>query len=200
MFLFYRQNSAYNDFFNVLEDVGVYLLLGIILLLIIFKKHKTSYHSHWNTLLANFSYPTKDFYAALKKELLLSHIKGMETSFVSLKEAGVGSSSRLYLRVTWKNYQYDMCCAAFGNGTFLSSWLMHKQSILQMVLYRIPFLGSWLTRIFYKVTYYKIDTASMFMTYCHQAMLKVSDDITKGSGVRISDGDRKLTVEDPLNR
>jgi len=199
---YYRQRRAwYEDLFDILLNIPwLYVLIGLIILFFILRRTKKDFHSHWNTLIPNFKYLSKDFYAEFKKELLNHNIKGIRTSFVSLKEGGIASSRRLYLRVEWKNYQYDMCCAPFGDGLFLSSWLIYKTSIGQIIISRIPFIGGWLERKFYRVTYYKIDTASMFMTYCHNAMLKVADDITKDSGVRIKEEDRKPILKDIFKR
>ena len=178
----------------------LYIIVGIIILLLILKRTQKSFHSHWNTLIPNFKYQSKDFYAELKKELLSHDIKGIKTSFVTLKEGGMASSRRLYLRIEWKNYQYDFCCAPFGDGLFLSSWLLYKTSVGQIIVSRTPFVGNWLTKKLYPVTYYKVDTASMFMTYCHNAVLKVTDDITKDSGIRISEADRKPLLKDIFKR
>ena len=40
----------------------------------------------------------------------------------------------------------------------------------------------------------------MFMTYCHNALLKVADDITKESGTKISKEDRKPILKDIFKR
>ena len=202
MFLFqYRRRPWYEDVLNIFNDfLWLYVLLAIIILIALLKRSTKEYHSHWNVLIPNFKYLSKDFYAQLKEELLSHEIKGIKASFVSLKEGSVGSSKRLYLRVEWKNYQYDMCCAPFGDGMFLSSWLLYKTSFGQKLLNKIPFIGGWLVRKFYRMTYYKIDTASMFLKYCHNSMLKVADDITKESGVRINDSDRKPILKDIFKR
>ncbi len=198
---FSRNSSWVDDFTRSLDRLPwFYIFIGIIILIIILKKNKKEFHSHWNTLIPNFEYLSRDFYAQFKKELLSHGIEGITTSFVTLKESGVVSSRRLYLRILWKNYQYDLCCAPFGDGLFLSSWMMYKISMGQRIVRRIPFIGLWLERKFYRITYYKIDTASMFMTYCHSTMLKISDDITKDSGVRINDTDRKPILKDIFKR
>lgn len=202
MFLLqYRRRPWYEEILYELDKIPwLLILLAILILFFFFKKNKKNFHSHWNTLIPDFKYLSKDFYAELKKELLSHDIKGISTSFVSLKEGGIASSRRLYLRVEWKNYQYDMCCAPFGDGLFLSWWLVYKTSIFQMLISRIPFIGKWLERKLFPITYYKIDTASMFMTYCHNAMLKVADNITKEKGIRIDDSDRKPILKDIFKR
>lgn len=197
----YRQKRPWYDEY-IFDNISVTLTFLVLLLILylILKRTKKDFHSHWNTLIPSFSYLSKDFYAQFKRELLSHGIEGVTTSFVSLKEGGIVSSKRMYLRILWKNYQYDLCCAPFGDGLFLSSWLMYRTSVGQIIISRIPFIGGWLIRKFYKITYYKIDTASMFQTYCHQAMLKIADEITKESGIRISDIDRKPILKDIFKR
>ena len=198
---FGQKRAWYEDYVHMLSQLPwFYILIGIIILIAILKKTKKEFHSHWNTLIPNFEYLSKNFYTQFKKELLSHGIESVSTSFVTLKEGDVASSRRLYLRVSWKSYQYDVCCAPFGDGLFLSSWMMYKISMGQRIIRRIPFIGLWLERKFYRITYYKIDTASMFMTYCHSTLLKIADDITKDSGVRINEADRKPILKDIFKR
>ena len=61
-----------NDFFNFLEE---YYYLGIIILVSFFvikgllRSNFKKHHSHWNTLLDNFSFSTQEFYNLLKEDL-----------------------------------------------------------------------------------------------------------------------------------
>lgn len=48
----------------------------------------------------------------------------------------------------------------------------------------IPILGAIYERIFRPVTYYRIDTALMFQTAVHNAVLEAIDRVTEGKGVR----------------
>jgi hypothetical protein len=201
LLLQFRQRVWYEDYLHMLSKLPwIYIIIGIIILIIILKKTKKEFHSNWNTLIPDFEYLSKDFYAQFKKELLSHGIEGISTSFVTLKEGGVVSSRRLYLRVSWKSYHYDVCCAPFGDGLFLSSWTIMRISMSQRIIRRIPFIGRWLERKFYRITYYKIDTASMFMTYCHQTMMTILDDITKECGYRIKEADRKPILKDIFKR
>lgn len=197
----YRRRPWYEEYLGFLFEIPwIPILLVFLILLWIFKRSKKDIHSHWNTLIDNFSYSSKDFYTKLRAELGSHNIKGITVSSARLKEGGLASSWRLYLRVEWKEYRYDICCAPFGSGLFLSWWLVNKTSIGQTLVSRIPFIGSWLNRKLFPITYYKIDTASMFMTYCHSAMLKVIDDITKEQGIRLPDADRKPILKDIFKR
>ena len=193
-----------NDFLFYLTRYGMYFLQGLVVFLIlksIFSTTFKSHHSKWNTLIDNFNFSTQEFYKLLKEELQSQGIKRLEIEKVSLKEGNAFSSRRSYLRATWKEYQYDICAAPFGKGFFISWWLLHKNSIGQLIISKIPFFGGWFSRKLYPVTYYKIDTASMFMTYAQAAVLKVIDDITKSQGVRaLSEQERKPTLQDIFRR
>ena len=166
---------------------GVFVLYGVAIFLIlrlILGKQLKSYHSNWNTLIDDFNYSTEEFYQLFKKELLSQGVSGINTFDVSLYEGSIFSSKRRYIRVKWKEYQYDICAAPFGKGFFISWWLLYKSSIGKILIYKVPFIGKWLTQKLYPITYYRIDTASMFMTYAQSSVLKVIEDITNDKGVR----------------
>ena len=176
-----------NEFMYYVMIYGMYIIYGIIVLTImtfIFKANILTHHSNWSHLIDGMSFSTEEFYQRLKAELLSHGIKGVSTSIIHHKEGSVFSSSRRYLRVEWKEYRYDMCAAPFGKGFFVSWWLLYKNSILKILLGRIPFVGGWIERKWFPLTFWKVDSASMFMTYCHQSVQKVIADITKEKGVR----------------
>ncbi|WP_430408786.1 hypothetical protein [Kordia sp.] len=181
-----------------------YLLYGVIIFIIlkyIFSKALKDHHSNWNTLIDGFQYSPTEFYERLTVELKSHGITNITMRKKSLKEGGMLSFSRLYLRVTWKDYQYDICGAKFGNGFFISWWLLYKNSFGKLVVSKIPFAGAWLAEKLYPVTYYRIDTASMFMSYAQSSVLKVLDDITKDKGVRsLNEAERKPLLNNVFTR
>ena len=175
----------------------IYAILGFMILKFIFNQAMKSYHSRWNTLIDDFNFSTQEFYQLLKEELLSNKISQMNIGQVSLKEGGVLSFRRTYLRVTWKEYQYDVCAAPFGKGFFVSWWLLYNDSIGEILISKIPFIGTWLLRKLYPITYYRIDTASMFMAYAQSSVLKVIDDITNEKGIRaLTEAERKPVLND----
>ncbi len=177
------------------------LLLIFVLLRFIFVSSFKSYHSRWNTVIDKFSFSSKEFYELLRKELLSNGINNLDVKFVFLKEGNAFSSRRTYLRAVWKDYQYDICAAPFGNGFFVSWWLLYKNSIGLIIISKIPFIGKWLAEKLYPITYYKIDTASMFMTYAQASVLKVIEDITNDKGVRsLSESERKPVLNNIFSR
>jgi len=196
------QQPWYEEWFEFIIDSPIlWAIVTILIFYIVLKRTKKDVHSHWNNLIDNFKYSSKDFYNEIKKEMLSHGISGISTSYVQLSEGGAMSPKRLYVRVMWKDYQYDICAAPFGDGFFISWWLIYKTPIGQIILYRVPFIGNWLVKKLYPITFYKIDTASMFQTYCHQSVLNVIDSITKDSGVRtLTENERKPIMKDIFKR
>ncbi len=193
-----------NDVLYYITIYGTYFLYAIIIFYIlrsIFRSSFKNYHSNWNTLINNFDFSTEAFYKHFKKELLSHGISGITAESVSLFEGSIFSARRRYIRITWKDYQYDICAAPFGDGFFISWWLLYKNSLGQLLVSIIPFVGGWLARKLYPITYYKIDTASMFMTFAQTAVLKVIDDITNEKGIRsLSESQRKPILNDIFKR
>jgi hypothetical protein len=168
------------------------IIVVIILVFIgLLGKSKVDNHSHWSQLMPSFVFSTKEFYELLKKEMDSHDIHGLKFEEVSLKIGNVFSPERLYLRVSWKDFFYDICFAPFGDGCFVSWWLFFKSSEVEELLVKIPFVGTFIKKVFFRKTYYQIDTASMFMTYAHKSVMAVIDEITKNTGVRIDEIDRK---------
>lgn len=174
----------------------------IILFFIFFlKKGVPTLHANWNTLLDDFEYSTQDFYKLLITELESHGIKKIKIQEKYLSIGNAISLKRLYLRVTWKNYTYDCCLAPFGKGTFVSWWMFTERTGLELLLSKIPFVGNYLVNAFFPVTYYSMDTASMFRTYAQSSVLKVIEDITNNKGVRsLSEAERKPILNDIFKR
>lgn len=175
-------------------------ILFIIFIISIIRKPKEDYHSNWSTLLPNFKFSTKEFYKLVRSEMESHEISDLSFKEVSLKTGSIFSSERLYLRVRWNEYYYDLCFAPFGDGCFVSWWLIFETSEGEEIFSKTPLIGEWIRRTFYRKTFYKIDTASMFMTYAHNAVLSVIDEITKSSGIRISQEDRKPILKNLFQR
>jgi len=178
----------------------IFIILSVFLIIAFFKKGIPTLNAHWNLLLDNFTYSTKEFYGLLKQELESHGIKKITIVEKNISIGNALSSKRLYLRVKWKNYTYDCCCAPFGNGTFISWWMYSEKTGFEALISKIPFIGGALEKTFFPVTYYTVDTTSMFMTYAQSSVLKVIDDITKSQGIRLSEQERKPTLQDIFKR
>ena len=192
-----------NTIINYVSEFGLIVLVVLILFFTIkslISQILKNHHSNWNTLLDGFNFSTQEFYTLLREELKNQSINNLNINDVSLKEGSFFSNRRRYLRIKWKEYQYDMRAAPFGKGFFISWWLLYKNSMGTIIISKIPFVGKWLVKKWYPITYYKVDTASMFMTYCHNAVLNVIDTITKESGIRISEQQKRPVLQDIFTR
>ena len=158
-------------------------------------------HGHWNTLIDNFNCSSKEFYTQLSAELKSKGIRNVYIRQKTIRTGSVFSTRRLYLRITWKGYTYDCCCAPFASGTFFSWWLFSEKTGLNALFCRIPFIGEYLSSFFFPDTYYKSDTASMFMTYTQSAMQNMIESITTNKGIRgLSEMEKKPVMRDIFKR
>lgn len=198
---FPSEKPWYYELLDIIEHSPIITSIIVLFILIwIFKKPVKDFHSNWNTLLDNFSHSTEDFYELLKQELSSRGIKNLRTINKSLNQDSIGFVKRKYLRITWKDYDYYVCAAPFGKGFFISWHLVYKDSPFQMFINKIPFVGLWLTNRLFHITFYKRDTASMFMTYTHQSVLKVIENITKEQGMRLTEQEKKPILNNIFKR
>ncbi len=140
--------------------------------------------SHWNTMIKGLEASPKEFFSSVEGAIKKRQVPDTKTSRVDWKEGSMFSAKREYLRVRRKEHVFDICGAPFGNGFFVSWWLGETKSGIMASLAQIPFLGMFLEHLFKPVSYYKIDTSSMFQSLVHSAVLEVVDEMTKAKGVR----------------
>lgn len=179
----------------------IYIIVAILIAVVILKKGIPTLHAHWNTLIDDFEFSTKEFYALLTRELESHGINRISIKEKHLSMGNQLSGRRIYLRVRWKDYTYDCCCAPFGKGTFVSWWMFTEKTGFELLLSKIPFVGMYWVRVLFPVTYYSVDTASMFRSYTQTSVLKVIDDITKNRGIRVlSEAERKPILNDIFKR
>jgi len=163
-------------------------------------KRKGTYHSHWTKSIPSFSYASTEFYTQLKDVVTQDNKERIRAKVVTEKQGNLFSNSRKYLNVQWKEYNYFVCLAPFRNSTLVSSWLFYKQRKREIIVSLIPVIGEWLLSKIFPTTMYRIDTASMFMGYCHDEVMHIIDEITKDTGFRLSESDRKLQFKSPFKR
>ncbi|WP_026776333.1 hypothetical protein [Polaribacter sp. Hel_I_88] len=181
--------------------LNLFIILIFLFIITFLKKGTPTLNANWNNLLDNFEYSTQDFYKLLAIELESNGIKEIKIEEKSISIGNALGVKRLYLRVKWKNYTYDCCMAPFGNGTFISWWMFTEKTGMELLLSKIPFIGNYFVRAFFPITYYSMDSASMFRTYAQASVLKVIDGITQNKGVRaLSEAEKKPILNDIFNR
>ena len=156
--------------------------------------------SHWNTLIEGLTVSPKEFFLAVEQAIETKLIPDLKHSRVDWREGGILSAKREYLRVLRKKLAFDICGAPFGNGFFISWWLGELPSLFWQFVMMIPFFGPLLEKWFRPTTYYNIDTATMYQSLVHSAVLEVVDGLTKTNGLRaLSEVDRKPKMRDFFN-
>lgn len=176
------------------------VILVLVFLKLIFSKRLQTYHSHWQTMYQGFSYSSLEFYELLTNELKSKKIGGIKIKNITLREGTVFSAKRVYLQILWEDLEYNICCAVFVDSTFFSSWLLVRNSFFQGLVLKIPFIGKWLYNKMYPQTFYKSDTTSIFMTYVHNMLISTIEEITKETGIRMSDTDKKPILKNIFDR
>lgn len=146
--------------------------------------------SHWNTLIENFNVSPQGFYAAVTQAIERRQIPNAKTDRITFKESHLLSAKREYLRISCRDFYFAICGAPFGTGFFVSYWLLEQPAGCLAVMFpRLAmFSRPW--------TYYRIDTASMFQTATHSAVLEVIDTITSSQGLKaLPEAERKPVMK-----
>ncbi len=136
--------------------------------------------SSWSTLIENFQASPQQFYAEVTKALDKRKMPNARIDRISFKESHLLSAKREYLRISCKNdFYFAICGAPFGTGFFVSWWLLEPPAgCLVQMFAGFPVLSALARTMVKPWTYYRIDTATMFRTATHQAVLEVVDMIT----------------------
>lgn len=162
---------------------------------------ESSIISHWDHLVEGLQYSPQEFYAALERAIASRQIPDAKVSRIEIREGGILSAKRMYLRVWRKKLVFDVCGAPFGNAFFFSWWLTELPSGCLVILLLIPVIRQ-ITLVFARPwTYFKLDTAYMFQQSVHAAVMEVVDEITKTKGLKtLTEGERKPIMHDFFQR
>jgi hypothetical protein len=175
-------------------------LIALVILLILGRVQKLKFDSYWHQMLYGFSYSPKDFYYKVEKELRKKSIDGIQFNLIELKKGGLFSGKRVYLRITWKTYIYDICCTPIGDSVFISWYSEKRLGFIPKLISAMPLIGRFLIKRFYPITYYTIDLENMFVTYAHQAILSVLNEITEESHISLTDKINKPVLKNIFKR
>jgi len=158
------------------------------------------HHSHWKILIEDFNYSVEEFYNLVKEDLKSQNIPGLTFEHKNISDGFGALNKREYLRIKWRYYNYDLGAMPFGNNNlYISWWLIYANSFDKILIAKIPFIGGWLIKKLYKITYYKVSSASAFMTLTQSSVQKVIKQITEGKGVTL-DIDTKPVMNDIFKR
>ena len=102
--------------------------------------------THWATLIEGFEYSPNEFYDHLREALDKREIPGIEQETIEFPETGPLSILRQYFRITREGLVYDVCCAPFGSGQFVSYRLgvePIKLTVFHLIIPLIIAIGSF---------------------------------------------------------
>ena len=97
-----------------------------------FENKKGDVLDHWIAFHDNFSFPPKDFFDAIQKELEARKIPGMEISHEEFAEGGMLSDKRIYLRLFRERLALYTCAAPFGTGYFFSCRTVYVPALVRL--------------------------------------------------------------------
>ena len=156
--------------------------------------------SHWNHLIPGMQQSSNEFYTAVDRILIAQGIDDTKAERVNIAEGGLLSAKREYLQVRRKGHVFHICAAPFGSGFFVSWWLGEVRSGLWAEFAAIPYLGpilGFLASAAKPLTYYRIDTALMFQSVTHGAVLEALDQVIDAKGMRaLTDIEKKPIMRD----
>lgn len=155
--------------------------------------------SHWSTLIENFQISSQSFYGFLTSSLEKRQMPNARIDRITYKESHLLSAKREYLRISCKeDFYFVVCGAPFGTGFFVSWWLLEPpDGCLVTMFSRFPVLSAIARAMVKPWTYYRMDTATMFRTATHQAVLEVVDAITSTQNLlALPEADRKPVMRE----
>lgn len=176
-----------SSIFYSIEPYFKHILFAILFFFIlrrIFKKTVPNYHSHFNTLLTG-NYSASEFYESLTTKISEAEVDGIYFSKSNLPQNNIGFVKRKYLKIEFQEYQFLVSACAFGkHHFFISYWGEYKTTIADQLLRMLPF-GNLLANRLYRVTYYKHDTCSSFLTLLHEKVTETIKETTDSKGSNI---------------
>jgi len=183
-------------------EILVLIIIGFIIFIIVkVPKDIPIIFSHWYHLIDNMQASSQQYYALIERNITDRQLPDTTVSRANHAEGGMFSANREYLRVTRKDYTFDICAAPFARGFFISWWLGEDIGPFLDLVRVIPFIGPRLVRIFRPETYYRSDTALMFQESVHASVLEVLDETIKTQGLRsLSELERKPILKNFFKR
>lgn len=130
-------------------------------------------HTRWHHYFDNLNFSSMEFYALVEEAIRRRKLNDIEISSVSPgKEEGSSGlpANREYMRVTFNEYIFDICAAAFGNGFFISWWFTETGAYRR--LFKI------------KKTHFQLDTDTMFQECIRACVHEAIDWLITTKGLR----------------
>lgn len=161
------------------------------------KVNPTEIISHWNHMFPGFDQSSDDFYTSIMDMIGSEGLREIKTERIILSEGGIFSNKREYLQVRRDSHVFHICAAPYGKRFFISWWLGEVDSGLWSWIARIPGIGGLAVRFFKPQTYFKADTAGIFQSLVHGAVMETIDGWSEAKGIsRLVPEERKPMMRD----
>ena len=148
--------------------------------------------SNWNQFLDGVSLSTQDFYTVVESAVRKRQVPDAEFGRVDYKMGGMFSARREYLRIKRGELVFDICGAPFGTGFFVSWWLQATKSAWG------DLFGDAAAGLFKSFvnpeTFFKVDSAAMYRTIVHAAVIETVDLVLQKSGKAALSADAKKPI------
>lgn len=100
--------------------------------------------SHWYVPVDHFDYSSIDFYDKVEAALESRKVPGLDAKREEVREGGLLSDKRLYLRLKRERLVFDICAAPFGTSFFFSFRLVELPLGIKLFQLAVLFFGSLL--------------------------------------------------------
>lgn len=154
----------------------------------------TTIISHWNQMIPGMDQSSQEFYTMVESGLESLRLKNIRMERINLAEGGIFSAKRQYLQVRRDDQVFHVCAAPFGASFFISWWLGNVERGFWALLSSWPVIGYFLQRFVKPLTYFKVDTALIFQSMTHGAVMEALDSLTAAKGIRQLTGDERKPV------
>ncbi len=134
--------------------------------------------AYWNTTLDGVRLQPSVFYKMVENEIAGREIPNLSITRVFLRESGLFSARREYLRVRHKKLIFDICGFPAADSFSVSWWLGAVEKTVGNLFFEIPLVGEFLEERLAPVTYFEIDAEAMLQRAIHSSVLRVVDELT----------------------
>ncbi len=174
--------QATSVFFRTSSILQLLLLIILVIVVIIaIRRRPATIVDRWQTFLDGQSIGAHDFYSTVKAGLLERQITKVSVKEQTFLESHIASAKRLYLRISQNEYDYYVCAAPYGTGTFISSWLCVKD---EQLVNRLPVVSKLMGKDRKNKTFYQRDTEAMFRLAVHTTVISAVDNLSEEHGQR----------------
>jgi len=123
---------------------------------------QTTIHQHNYQHFEDLQMSSIAFYTLLKNMITDYRYPNVSCTAVTLKEAGIFSSKREYLRISKQRYSYYVCASPFGKSFFISWWLQEDANTSANIAQKFGWLGRTVASHLESKTFYELDSEAMF--------------------------------------